>query len=79
MPGLVDLAKEQLKLPTQIGFPTGVDGVINQIDDPSFATAVGLVLWGSEDREPTTGAKRISLPSAGFLSSAKKWLKGFVP
>lgn len=79
MPGLVDLAKEELKLPAQIGFPSGVDGVINQIDDPAFATAVGLVLWGAEEQRPEGRGKRISLPASGFLSSAKKWLKGFVP
>jgi len=51
MLGLVDLTKNILKLPAQIGFPSGIDSVIDEIDDPSFATAVGLVLWNKNNYE----------------------------
>lgn len=46
IPGMVDLAKKRLGLPAQIGFPLEVDGIIDRVDDPAFATAVGLVLHG---------------------------------
>jgi len=48
IPGLVEVAREMLKLPVQIGFPTEVDGVIEKIDDPSYATVIGLVLFGAK-------------------------------
>ncbi len=47
-PELVDLAKEKLKLPVQIGFPQGVDGLVEKIDEPTFATAIGLIFWALE-------------------------------
>ena len=52
--GIVDLAKQELKLPAQIGIPetTALDlanGELNlQVEDPEFACASGLMLWGSE-------------------------------
>ena len=48
MPGTIELAREVLGLPIQVGFPSEVGGVIDKIDDPSFATAAGLVVWGSK-------------------------------
>ncbi len=43
MPGTIDLARESLNLPVQIGFPRDLEGIIDKIDDPSFANVVGLL------------------------------------
>lgn len=48
VPGIVDLAKDVLKLPVQIGFPLSIDGIVDKVDEPSFATAIGLMLWGMD-------------------------------
>jgi cell division protein FtsA len=48
MTHVADLAKKILGLPVQIGFPIGFGGMLDKIDDPSFATVSGLVLWGQE-------------------------------
>jgi len=47
LPGMTELAREILKLPVQIGFPIEIDGIVDKIDDPSYATAIGLLVWGS--------------------------------
>ncbi len=47
MPGVIDLARETLNLPAQIGFPQNYDGVVDKIDDPAYASAIGLLIWGS--------------------------------
>ncbi|MBU4348496.1 cell division protein FtsA [Patescibacteria group bacterium] len=58
IPGIVDLAIQELKLPCQIGIPetSSLDvesGELNlQIEDPELACAVGLLLWGSEKHMP---------------------------
>jgi len=44
--GLVELAKKTFKLPVSIGVPVGVVSEMEQTFDPSFSTAVGLILWG---------------------------------
>lgn len=41
-----DLAKEILGLPAQMGFPLGFGGMLDKVDDPSFAVVSGLALWG---------------------------------
>jgi len=46
--GLAELAKKELRLPVQIGFPTNIVTIIDRVDDPSYSTAVGLVLWANE-------------------------------
>ena len=52
--GIVDLAKQELKLPAQIGIPETssleiASGELNlQIEDPEFACSVGLMIWGSD-------------------------------
>jgi cell division protein FtsA len=52
MSGVVDIARDILGLPVQIGFPQGISGVVDKIDDPAFATATGLIIWGTK-HEPT--------------------------
>lgn len=62
LPGMTDLVKQELKFHTQIGFPNLDDFEImnpthkEMIDDPEFAVALGLVLWGdAEDKKPQVG------------------------
>ncbi len=53
MPGIIELAKRELKLPVQIGVPETNELELtnaefgSQIEDPEFATAVGLLFWGN--------------------------------
>jgi cell division protein FtsA len=47
IPGTAELASEILGLETRIGVPMGLSGgLVKEVDDPKFATAVGLVLYG---------------------------------
>jgi cell division protein FtsA len=47
IPGSAVLASEILGLDARIGVPMGLDGgMAQEVDDPKFATAVGLVLYG---------------------------------
>jgi len=78
MPGCLDLAREVLGLPVQIGFPTEVNGVVDKIDDPAYASAIGLVVWGSKYEGRSYGG--FSAPDFGkFFSTAKSWLKNLLP
>ncbi len=80
LPGVIDLARETLNLPAQIGFPQNYDGVVDKIDDPSYATAIGLLIWGSrfEGRHHAgLGMRGINLKKG--LSSMKNWFKNLLP
>ncbi len=69
LPKIKDLAKQQLKLPCQIGLPKGILGLE---EDPALATVAGLVM-GSSYFDDANEESVFGL-SAGFL---KNWLPKF--
>lgn len=81
MPDIVDYAKEELRLPAQIGLPLGIPVAVDKIEDPAFATAVGLVLWGAGTEVKVGRFKRGGLPSSvsDTVGKMKKWFKTFLP
>ena len=44
MPGIADYAKHALQLSARVGMPSGYGGVVDQIESPAFAAAIGLML-----------------------------------
>ncbi|MBI2857001.1 MAG: cell division protein FtsA [Chloroflexi bacterium] len=48
VPGFAELAQETLRIPVRIGLPTGVYGITDALNHPSYATGVGLLLWGAK-------------------------------
>ena len=86
LPGAVDLAKEVLGLPAQTGFPAPLGGLVDKVDDPSFATVIGLVIWGIEANE-SDGILKSSGRFMGNLTSGlggkagdiKRWVEKFLP
>ncbi|PIZ73601.1 cell division protein FtsA [Candidatus Peregrinibacteria bacterium CG_4_10_14_0_2_um_filter_43_11] len=77
MPGCLDLAREVLGLPVQIGFPTEVEGVVDKIDDPAYATAIGLVVWGAKYEGRSYGFSGLDVKK--FLGGVKGWFKNLLP
>ncbi len=64
IPGMLDLARDVLNLPVQTGFPTEIEGIIDKIDDPSYATLLGLIIIGSKTQENNFSFKKINLGKA---------------
>ncbi len=83
MPGMVDFAKKNLRLPTVLGKPQNVSTVIDRVDDPSFATAVGLVLWGgkfsAKNSAEQLGGMVKNIMSNEGVAKMRKWLRSFLP
>lgn len=87
LPGAIDLAKNILALPAQTGFPVPLGGLVDKVDDPSFVTAVGLVLWGLDNasfaRKSNLDKGRIvgnlSSGVGTSVDSMKKWFGKFLP
>lgn len=78
LPGIVDLAKEELKLPAQIGFPENIKGVIKKIDDPIYATSVGLINWGQSHADRNKTSMQIT-QITDTVGKIRKWFKNFLP
>lgn len=71
LPRIVEFAKKELKLPCQIGYPIGIEGLEK---DPALSSVSGLVLRGIDlegDRPPSF--------QGGFFSKLKKVFKIFIP
>ncbi len=75
--GMVDVCKRTLSLSTRIGAPTGVQGLLDDLDSPQFATSVGLVLYGAKDGGEQVRTSRGGGPGVGSnLSSAASGIVG---
>lgn len=74
LPGIVDSAKDHLALPAQIGFPIELRGMVDRLDDPRFATSIGLMMWGMDDSN--TVPAYAHEPNFGLvLSKIRNWFK----
>jgi cell division protein FtsA len=80
LPGLVDSAKDFLGLPAQVGFPQELSGMLDKVDDPSFATSIGLMVWGFESDDSNRTSNRFTgLPGSRHLDRLKSVVKQFLP
>lgn len=79
LPGLAALVKEKLRLPVRIAKPLNLTGMVDNLDNPSFAVAAGLITWGID--EEFTGAKSKGAQFANNSSFKRVvgWLKNFSP
>jgi cell division protein FtsA len=75
MEGVVELAEEVFQMPVRLGTPLYVEGLQDVIRNPIYSTAVGLLLFGNDNRT----AKMISAFNAdkrGILARMKSWFQG---
>jgi len=78
--GMVDIAKKTLRLPAVLGVPSGVSSVIDEVNDPAYATAVGLTIWGHSIKSVSKKRFNFNLKGLGQVSDQlRKWLKALIP
>lgn len=47
LPGVPELAEQIFNSPARVGYPQGIGGLMEVVNKPMYATAVGLVLYGA--------------------------------
>jgi cell division protein FtsA len=76
---IVDVAKAKLRLPACLGTNKDLSSVIDKVNDPSFLTALGLVIWGSQ----LSGGKSGFWPAGATVNKSidkiKKWISSLMP
>lgn len=82
--GIESFTKKHLGLPAQMGKPfMEISGIIDKLDDPEYATAVGLMLWGLDETQINVSNRpRIDLnigSLGGALDKVKDIFKNFIP
>ena len=73
MEGAIELAEEIFHMPVRLGVPAGVQGMMDIVRNPIYATAVGLLLFGQ--KQQSAGVERDG-PSRGLLRKLKQWMQG---
>lgn len=78
--GIVELAKNTMCLPTQVGKPiVEISGLVDKTDDPVYSTSIGLMLWG---KDKTGGGNSFDFDvknMSGILGKVKSAFKNFLP
>ncbi len=80
--GIVEQAKYVLGFPARLGVIDGLAGLVEEIDSPSFASAAGLILYGST--QGNTESSRIpvlsgKMPLKGMIQKGISLVKSFLP
>ncbi|MFZ5918714.1 MAG: cell division protein FtsA [Chloroflexota bacterium] len=74
--GIQELGREILGLPVRVGAPRSLRGLVDVLNDPAYATGVGLLLWGIQ--QESTLRPRTSKP--GVTRKITQWLRrAFLP
>ena len=74
--GMVETAKRVLRLPASIGTISVPSSMPEVVQDPSFSTAIGLMLWSYEvERREGTDTGENFFANVKFTNSAS-WIKG---
>lgn len=71
---IVPYTKKELGLPSQIGQPYKIEGLQDEVNDPGFATAIGLCLWKKSKIRP-----RASEFLENMKEKTKKFIKSLLP
>ena len=84
--GIAEVAKRTLNLPARVGHPTELQGLIQDIQKPSFATAIGLLVYGKYRGGGKMTGPSLNLPNifkninfAGISSIIQKIIKSVMP
>lgn len=73
MEGVVELAEEIFHLPVRIGMPTEVQGLTDIVRNPTYSTAVGLLMYGMKHIQQQQGRQPEREPVIRLLEKVKKF------
>ncbi|HIE39874.1 MAG TPA: cell division protein FtsA, partial [Thiomicrorhabdus sp.] len=72
------LAEEVFHMPVRLGYPQGVCGLTEEVNSPSFATTVGLLLYAKEhfgDVLAEEPEKTTSMGVMDIFDRMRNWFK----
>ncbi|MCC6207748.1 MAG: cell division protein FtsA [Gammaproteobacteria bacterium] len=77
MEGVIELAEEVFHTPVRLGLPQKVSGLVDVVRNPIYATGVGLLLYGHQQRYGGRKAPvRVSNGVKGVWGRMKGWFQG---
>ncbi|MEA3428155.1 MAG: cell division protein FtsA, partial [Thermodesulfobacteriota bacterium] len=73
--GVEDVAESVLQLPTRVGKPKGISGLVDVVNNSMYATGVGLVIYGSRNQSTKKFRIRDGNIFNSIISRMKRWFK----
>ncbi len=75
MDGAVEFAESVFQMPVRLGHPLNLQGLTEYVDDPAYATAVGLLQYGKQEIQNNSVANDAE-ESINVFSRLERWFKG---
>ncbi len=76
--GICEIAESIINQPTRLGRPGGISGLVDVVNNPMYATGVGLVLFGARNES----ARKFRIRDANIfnrlIGRMRKWFKEIV-
>jgi len=76
--GITEIGETVFDLPTRLGKPQGIKGLVDVVNNPMYATGVGLVIYGAKNRN----SKKFRIRDANIfnrvMTRMKRWFKDVI-
>jgi cell division protein FtsA len=69
------VAEDICQMPVRIGKPVNITGLTDYVDDPAYATAVGLLQYGRSLHSVNAQKSRVDA-DVSWWSRVSKWFQG---
>ena len=66
-------------MPVRVAAPSEIGGLVDGLLEPEFATAMGLLVWGSRNVAASDLGTYESAPAGGILSRIRAFFRGLFP
>jgi cell division protein FtsA len=71
--GVSEIAESVFELPVRIGSPQGISGLVDVVNNPMYATGVGLVLYGARNQDK----KKFRIRDANIFNRIMKRMRSW--
>ncbi|CAM3674672.1 MULTISPECIES: cell division protein FtsA [Pseudoalteromonas] len=75
MQGAQEVAEDIFQMPVRIGKPIGIKGLTDYVDDPAYATAVGLLQYGRSLQSMNAQKSKVDAEGS-WWNRVTKWFQG---
>jgi cell division protein FtsA len=76
MEGVVELAEEIFHMPVRLASPQGVSGLADVVNNPMYATGVGLLMYGLKQQTTDSEPMMRSEGGESLMGKIKTWFTG---
>jgi cell division protein FtsA len=80
LPGIAEVASHVFGMPVRVGAPNELEGLVDTVTNPAYATSIGLVRWALQHGpagDMVYDDRR--QPSTEIYGRLRGWLKAFLP